>query len=561
MIGLIIAAAPVQVQNYRIVGRVSPKEAISSIYKKIDTREARFPKSASVYPFMFADIYLDSAPNQYTLWGSSHRSLWINGDTIGVAFRRIETSPGSGRIGAAWSFNNGVTWNVRGNINYDAGLAGAGGRYPNFAGFTSTGLPVVSWPELIPGPAWGKACIAVVATTPYGYCYDGTASGDSVYHTHAWKVAPDTFAVVGFTTGNGVIGFLYDAVSNNATPAVKLRDPGLAEDLSLYDISLHGDTLIIAGNNSAEGDGIVKVYKNGTTLATSPVPPSAGGPSVVERHLLCCWTITIGSRTFTKLGYAAYSFTMDRFGRGWSIYAMKDTSADPSQGPGHIIVLHRWDDSSLVIFAPWTGSGVQVKNPVYWPRFATDLSPTNLTAFWIQYLDTANYGCATGTQPFQKSIFYATTSDGGTSWFIQKATNESNLADFFFPAAYRGGNYMTYNNIITGVYLTPRGSTTDLYCNVIANNATSAYLHVVRDTLRYSTGYPGDTIIVGVDEKGKGTSRIVLFKNAVSVSGSAVIYDARGSLVRKVNGSAVVRLGKGVYFIRTGGRVYKVVIR
>ena len=37
MIGLIIAAAPVQVQNYRIVGRVSPKEAISSIYKKIDT--------------------------------------------------------------------------------------------------------------------------------------------------------------------------------------------------------------------------------------------------------------------------------------------------------------------------------------------------------------------------------------------------------------------------------------------------------------------------------------------------------------------------------------------
>ncbi len=400
MIGVILTAAPVvQVQNYRITGRISPKEAISRINKRLDTRGYRFNPSENFSPFLFSTIYLDTAPNQYTLWGNSHRSFWRNAETLGVAFRRVETSPGSGRIAAAWSFDGGLTWNVQGNINYDAGLADAGGRYPNFAGFTTTGKPVVAWPELIPGPAWGKSCIAVVDATPYGVCWDGTGVGDSVYHNFAWPVGPDLFAVVGFTTGDAIVGFLFDASTGNIVSGseVKLRDPSLAEDVSLFDISLKDDTLYVIGTNSIEGDGLVRIYYDGTGLATDPVPPSQGGPSVVESHFFCCWIPTIGSDIFDNLGYAAYSFVIDRYGRGWSVYAMKDTTYDPNIGPGHIIILHRWDDSTLYIFAPWKGGAVEYRNPVYWPRFAvSSTDPNAFAVFWIQYLDTLNYGCMTG---------------------------------------------------------------------------------------------------------------------------------------------------------------------
>ncbi len=568
MLGLILAAAPVvRVQNYAIAGRVSPKEAISQINKRIDVGTYRFSRGNGVIPFLFTEIYLDTAPNQLTLWGNSHRSLYRNGDTIGVAFRRVEASPGSGRIGAAWSINGGITWNVRGNINYDAGLADAGGRYPNFAGFTTSGLPVVAWPELLPGPAWGKSCIAVVDATPYGVCSDLTASGDSVYHNFAWKVAPDTFAVVGFTTGGGIVGFLFDVATGSIIPGseVKLRDPGDAEDVSLYDVSLKGDTLYVMGTNEGlgEGDGIVRIFYDGTGLATDPVPPSQGGASVVESHLFCCWGVTIGSNTFVRLGYAAYSFTIDRYGRGWSVYAMKDTLVDPNDGPGHIIVMHRWDDSSLVVFAPWRDSvNVETRRPVYWPRLAVDdTDPNKIAVFWIQYLDTLNYGCATGAEPFRKSIFYAATSDGGATWGININTNPANLADFFFPARDADADYTFSGGLITGVYLTPADNTTDIYCNVIANGTTGSYLHVVTDTISYTSNYPGDTIIVGVDERTKEVTKLAVFRNGIFVSGSAAIYDVKGSLVRKVEGSQFVRLRKGAYFVRVNGRVYKVVIR
>ncbi|MEO0188885.1 MAG: hypothetical protein ABIL53_03735 [candidate division WOR-3 bacterium] len=570
MIGLILVAAPVvRVQNYAIVGRVSPKGAISQMNKRIDVGTYTPSRGNGIVPFLFTEVYLDTAPNQYTLWGNSHRSLYRNGDTIGVAFRRVEALGGSGRIGAAWSFDGGMTWSVRGNINYDAGLADMGGRYPNFVGFTTSGFPVVAWPELLPGPAWGKSCIAFIdgSGTPRGVCSDRTPSGDSVYHNFAWMVAPDTFAVVGFTTGDGIVGFLFDVATNSIIPGseVKLRDPAILEDVSIYDISLKGDTLYVMGTNAGlgEGDGVVKIFYDGTGLATDPLPPSQGGSNVVESHIFCCWVITIGSNTFDNLGDVAYSFTIDRYGRGWSVYAMKDTSVDPGSGPGHIIVMHRWDDSRLVIFAPWNGGNVETRNPVYWPRLAVDETDSNkLAVFWIQYLDTLNYGCATGTHPFAKSIFYAATSDGGTTWGINIVTNPTDLADFFFPARDAGADYTFSGGLITGVYLTPRDATTDIYCNAVANGVIGSYLHVVTDTISYTSNYPGDTtIIVSVNERTNEVTKLAVFRNGVFINGSAAIYDVKGSLVRNVEGSQFIRLNKGAYFIRVNGRVYKVVIR
>jgi hypothetical protein len=248
MIGVILSTAPVvQVHNYRITGRVSLKEAVPDL-KRVEVAESPSRGSGWV-PFLFTEIYQDSAPNQYTHWGNSHRPLFRNGDSICLAFRRIEVSPGTGRIGVAWSFNGGSTWNVRGNINYDAGLADAGGRYPNCAGFNSAGEPVVAWPELKPGPAWGKNCVAVVKPTgPVGACQTLDSEYEKVYHNIAWRVSGDIYAVVGFTTPeDAIVGFLFDASTGNIVPGseVILRDHLLGEDVDLIDLSIKGDTLYV----------------------------------------------------------------------------------------------------------------------------------------------------------------------------------------------------------------------------------------------------------------------------------------------------------------------------
>jgi hypothetical protein len=550
MIGVILSTAPVvQVHSYRITGRVSLREAVPDL-KRVDVAESPSRGSGWV-PFLFTEIYQDSSPNQYTHWGNSHRPLFRNGDSICLAFRRIESSPGTGRIGVAWSFDGGSTWNVRGNINYDAGLADAGGRYPNCAGFNSAGEPVVAWPELKPGPAWGKNCVAVVKSSgPVGACQTVAPEYDSVYHNIAWRVSGNIYAVVGFTTNDAIVGFLFDASTGNKVPGseVLLRDPNLAEDVGLHDLSIKGDTLYVVGSNSAEGDGIVKIYYNGSSLATYPVPPSAGGSSVVESHLVCCWTLSIGSNNFNALGYAAYSFTIDRFGRGWSVYALKDTTVLPGNNPGHIIVHHRWDDSSLVIFAPWTGSGVDISKPVYNPRVTVDETNANKRVVsWIRY-DNNPAGC--GGSNFDKSIFYAATSDGGATWGINSATNPTHRVDFHFPAIDRGADYTYFGDVLTLTYLKPRDGVTDIYCNVIGNSTASSYVYVSTETVSYFSSSSEDTVIVSVGERGN-----------LSIRGEAEIYDIKGSLVARTKGDGILNLRKGIYFIKANGRVYKVIIR
>lgn len=554
MIGVILSTAPVvQVHNYRITGRVSLKEAVPDL-KRVDVAESPSRGSGWV-PFLFTEIYRDSAPNQYTHWGNSHRPLFRNGDSICLAFRRIESSPGTGRIGVAWSVNGGSTWEVRGNINYLAGLGFAGGRYPNCAGFNSAGEPVVAWPALVLVGGelkWGKNCVAVVKSpNPLGACQAVDPDYDSVYHNIAWRVSGDTFAVVGFTTNRAIVGFLFDASTGDIVPGseVILRDPYLDEDVRLYDLSIKGDTLYVVGYNEAyQREGIVKIYYDGSSLTT--YPPSLSG-AVVEEHFLCCFNLSIGSNNFNALGYAAYSFTIDRFGRGWSVYALRDGSVLPGNNPGHIIVHHAWDDeegSSLVIFAPWTGSGVNANKPVYNPRVTVDeTNPDKRVVSWIQY-DNNPAGC--GGSNFDKSIFYAATSDGGATWGINSATNPTHRVDFHFPAIDRGADYTYFGDVLTVTYLKPMDGVTDLYCNLIAESQAPSYVYVATETVSYTSGSSEDTVIVSVDERGK-----------LSIRGEAEIYDIKGSLVAKTKGDGVLNLRKGIYFIKANGRVYKVIIR
>jgi len=553
MIGVILSTAPVvQVHNYRITGRVSLREAIPDL-KRVDVAESPSRGSGWV-PFLFTEIYRDSAPNQYTHWGNSHRPLFRNGDSICLAFRRIESSPGTGRIAVAWSFNGGSTWNVRGNINYDASLADAGGRYPNCAGFNSAGEPVVAWPELKPGPEWGKNCVAVVKPTgPVGACQTLDPDYEHVYHNIAWRVSGNIYAVVGFTTTAAIVGFLFNASTGDIVPGsdVILRDPNLVEGVRLIDLSIKGDTLYVVGSamvEDEERDGIVKIYYDGSSLVTYPVPPSLGGELVIDTHFVCCYTLTIGSNSFNALGYAAYSFTIDRFGRGWSVYALRNNSVLPSGNPGHIIVHHRWDDSSLVIFAPWTGGGVDISKPVYNPRVTVDkTNPSKRVVSWIQY-DNNPLGC--GGSNFNKSIFYAATSDGRYTWGINSATNPTHRVDFHFPAIGRGADYTYSGDVLTATYLKPMDGVTDLYCNVIADDQAPSYVYVATETVSYSSGSSDDTVIVSVGERGN-----------LSIRGEAEIYDIKGSLVAKTKGDGILNLRKGIYFIKANGRVYKVIIR
>jgi len=559
MIGVILSTAPViQVHNYRITGRVSLKEAVPDL-KRVDVAESPSRGSGWV-PFLFMEIYQDSAPNQYTHWGNSHRPLFRNGDSICLAFRRIESSPGTGRIGVAWSVNGGSTWEVRGNINYLAGLGFAGGRYPNCAGFNSAGEPVVAWPALVLVGGelkWGKNCVAVVKSpNPLGACQAVDPDYDSVYHNIAWRVSGDIFAVVGFTTNKAIVGFLFDAFIGDIVPGseVILRDPLLDEGVSMFDLSIKGDTLYVVGSyydyeDDDERDGIVKIYYDGSSLVTYPVPPSEGGSSVAEKHDICCWALSIGSNNFNALGVAAYSFTIDRFGRGWSVYALRNGSVLPSGNPGHIIVHHRWDDNTLVVFAPWTGSGVDFSKPVYNPRVTVDeTDPDKRVVSWIQY-DNNPAGC--GGSNFDKSIFYAATSDGGATWGINSATNPTHRVDFHFPAIDWGADYTYSGDVLTVTYLKPINGVTDIYCNVIADGQTPSYVYVATETVSYTSGSSEDTVIVvSVDERGK-----------LSIRGEAEIYDIKGSLVARTKGDGVLNLRKGIYFIKAKGRVYKVIIR
>jgi hypothetical protein len=211
-------------------------------------------------------------------------------------------------------------------------------------------------------------------------------------------------------------------------------------------------------------------------------------------------------------------------------------------------VHHAWDDNRLVIFAPWTGSGVNANKPVYNPRVTVDeTNPNKRVVSWIQY-DNNLAGC--GGSNFDKSIFYAATSDGGATWGINSATNPTHRVDFHFPAIDRGADYTYFGDVLTVTYLKPMDGVTDIYCNVIANSVTPSYVYVATDTVSYSSGSSEDTVIVSVDERGK-----------LSIRGEAEIYDIRGSLVAKTKGDGILNLRKGIYFIKANGRVYKVIIR
>ncbi len=549
MIWVIAALPNMQVINLHSAPRMRVAKGLMEhleARKRIDTRVPKTVGSSSYTPFTLSEVFGDTAPNQYTLWGSSHRSLYRHGDTLCVAYRRTDTR-GSGYIAVAFSFDNGATWTVREDINEAAGLLDAGGRYPNCVGFYN-GDPVVTWPELTAGPAWGAACVAVASTSPYGFCTDPSYQ---TYHTFAWPIDANTYAVIGFTSNDDIIYYTYDLSTATASSVQIIRNSGTGEGVYMYDIGRYQADAYVYGYSYADsGDVIFRIQGDGTvTPAAYPVYYGFVTPSDTIMYIFDA------------------NLSIDLDGNPWVVYMAKDTLNNAGSGIGHVMLFNQAEDTSgataraLYIPDPSDPYRAFRKNPMYRPTLAFGPDNNTILATVLVFSDSANYGCPTVTgssAPPTELVAFAST-DGGANWFpadgdlIGDDATADVMEDLYLLNFYPTNGYYVYpGGDVCVVYLTPLDGTTQLYCNAAEENGVAqALIHV-------SCGQA-----VGVAEKPAKSGAITtvsVLKGGVEVSGPASIYDAKGALVATTKGG-FVSLDRGVYFVKTGNRVSKVVVR
>ncbi|MEO0151163.1 MAG: hypothetical protein ABIL52_04100 [candidate division WOR-3 bacterium] len=515
--------------------------------------------------FVFTDIYTDSSANQYGLLSTLHKPLYAsaNGDTILYCFRRVDPAGGSGRIGVAWSFDGGATWQTAGNIN-----GNASGRYPSAVGFTSGGAPVCSWPELV-GGNWGAMCVG----TPSGVKCTGNLG---TYRSIGWQIAPDTFALLGFTATNVHYYTVYDAVNNVILidPPIAIRDPGLNYDDSPFAVSFSGDSVFIVALDNATGSmGYYILRKDGTT---EPDPNTA---NFIDT--LALYAFTINGKQYSSIMDIDTRFEGNYI---WNLYTLQANPAPYSDTTvSHILVLQLYDRTQpspgLVkqwVFAPWNSSAndVELRLPIaHQPKLG--VSGSRVVAMWVEWTDTLDSGCGTNNSPYTpspKDIVYAATQDGGQSWGANKVyVNKSvKLEDFVWLARISGSDMgPTADDSLIIVYLHPMDNSTDIHCNALNDGGvTATYNYIAKDRISYSNNDSKDSlIIVDVSERYSKADDIIIkvFKNQIKVSnakGVVSLYRADGSLISNKKGENIVfNVREGVYIIRANSKSYKVIVK
>ena len=110
---------------------------------------------------------VDSSRNQFTFWTAIQEPIdvqWFYGGRYIAFHHRMWSAASTGYLKLHWTYDDGVNWSTYENINGDAGLYDQGGRYPDATLMDPALLdfPVVSWPELAAGPAWGYMCAGTV---------------------------------------------------------------------------------------------------------------------------------------------------------------------------------------------------------------------------------------------------------------------------------------------------------------------------------------------------------------------------------------------------------------
>ena len=156
----------------------------------------------------FTPVYIDSSRNQFVFWTVTHDPVGATDSFVEFIFRGYHLES-SGYLDVYMSPDMGNTYWVCRAINAD--LGGAGGRYPST--IIDTLYPSVSWPELVPGPAWGSP---IVGTTQWdSSCVWWFASGPDLGVHKANGVSMDNgemLIVVADVSGN-ILAAHYDPVS------------------------------------------------------------------------------------------------------------------------------------------------------------------------------------------------------------------------------------------------------------------------------------------------------------------------------------------------------------
>ena len=570
---LILISKMALIKGAQVVGRADLSK-LNRVYGYVERGGAYYNPKNPAQTFAFVDIYQDSSVNQYGLLSTLHKPVYVseNGDSILFCFRRTDPAGGSGRVGAAWSYDKGQTWNTAGNIN-----GNTNGRYPSAVGFTSNGTPVCSWPELV-GGNWGNMSIARIGSPSVSTANLGT------YRSIGYKVGNDTFAIIGFTASTYAVylGF-YDAASNALIGSpIAVRDPSTNFGISPYAVDISGDSVYVVGFDNTGGSptenkvGYFLIRKDGTT---NPDPTIA---NLIDT--LALYAFTIAGKTFSTLMDIDVRFTSNYL---YVLYSLQESPVPYNDTTvAHILVLQKYTRTSSGtidwtapikqwVWAPWFNNSVQDKLPfAHQPKLAIN-GDNKVVILFVQWTDSTNSGCGTNrTTNSPKDIFYIASNDGGSNWGLEKVNwnnNPSKLEDFVWPARVGSRDLsITNQDTLIIAYLTPMDGSTDIHCNALSAGATTgSYNWLAKEGVSYSNDQFQDSlIVVDVSEFSKNSNySIIALKGQIKVKtmdkdATISLYNVNGSLIgRKVGNEVVFNVNKGVYIVRINKENYKVVVQ
>ncbi len=540
--------------------------------------------SGNYTPFGLSEILTGQSGHYWTNLRNGPRPLLVRGDTIIYVHR----GPVTTMLHAYWSFDGGATWNDVDSINFPLGRTG---WYPIAAGVASDGSVVI----VFPSSGSDEICVAEVSTSGVDGACDGSAPyGD--YAQFAWQIGPDQFAIITndtavYSASASFYYLTYDASTNTFSTPTIIKDGNSLVDFTFFEAHPFGDSVLVVGSSdNAEavwgepsGWGYFWVRNDGTTNPSDPT----NGP--VFAGYLNMYLLTIGGTPYFPNTYTnIQSHTgLGPDGRVWVLYGAADTAFmypywNTASQSSHVIMFHNdtlESTDTLFFVYPSDGSGgVNKYKTVTWPVMFFGDTPNDIVVVWTQYDSSATPACGAPIDEtnlnYPSKLYFARTTDGGQTWCTDSLDVPGGFFAFPVAANVNGfGNRLIGGDTMLLVYASSQDGTTDPYCHLMyafENWPPAAWpavdLHVVKVSATCSGDATGDEVgilpVTDIAERPVESSIVTVnvVRGGVEVSGPASIYDAKGALVVTTRGG-FVSLDRGVYFVKTGNRVSKVVVR